>query len=92
MTSTLRRSTRRSVARAPALFGRDVGSPGAAMAALAVAYTMACAAAAGYLAGLISRRAEIAQALALGTLGARATLVIIAASPRRRTFASGTRG
>ncbi len=68
-------------AAAPGAFGADGRSPGAAMMAFAVAYTLACAAVGGYLAALIARRAEVMHALALGTLGALATLVIIVLSP-----------
>lgn len=70
----------------PGAFGADGRSPGGVMMAVAVAYTLACAAAGGYVAGLIARRHEVLHALLLGTLGAFATLaVIMTAPPDQRT-------
>jgi hypothetical protein len=41
-----------------------------------------CAAFGGYLAGWIARRNALSHALALGTIGALATLAIIVAAPK----------
>lgn len=65
----------------PGAFGVDGRSPGPAMMAFGVLYTLAAAAAGGYLAAVIARRAELLHALLLGTLGALATLIVIALAP-----------
>ena len=66
---------------APGAFGADGRTPGPAMTAFGVFYTLVSAAVGGYLAALIARRAEVMHALVLGTLGAVATLIIILAVP-----------
>ena len=66
---------------APGAFGADGRTPGPAMMAVGVLYTLICATAGGFIAALIARRREIEHALFLGTLGAIATLAIIFAAP-----------
>lgn len=66
---------------APGAFGADGRTPGPAMMAFGVFYTLVSAGLGGYLAALIARRAEVMHALVLGTLGAVATLIIIVAVP-----------
>ena len=63
--------------------GSPISVPGSspAMMAFGVAYTLASAAAGGFVAALIARRHEVLHALVLGTMGALATLFILVAAP-----------
>jgi len=66
---------------APDAFGADGRSPGPAMMAFSVLYTLLSAVAGGFVTTLIARRAQVMHALVLGTLGALATLAVIVVAP-----------